>query len=213
MDATGYGCHWRLARQCFNFPSTMPSPSHRKLVKHIDNPGHAHELTFSCYRRFPLLQNDTYRKLLSDSIDNATTGQGFLLLAYVYMPEHVHLLVIPNRIDATISPFLSAIKRPFSYRVKQLMQLHDDPLLGRLTITERPSKSSFRFWQEGSGYDRNITDPDTLHSVINYIHANPVRRGLVPRESEWHWSSWHHYHDPGNRKENLPTVHDWPIGW
>jgi putative transposase len=45
------------------------------------------------------------------------------------------------------------------------------------------------FWQSGGGYDRNITEPSTLAAAIVYIHANPVRRGLVDRASDWTWSS------------------------
>jgi putative transposase len=46
-----------------------------------------------------------------------------------------------------------------------------------------------RFWQPGGGYDRNITSIETLHAMIDYIHANPVRRGLVTRAEDWQWSS------------------------
>jgi putative transposase len=45
------------------------------------------------------------------------------------------------------------------------------------------------FWQTGGGFDRNITEPQTLESMIDYIHQNPVRRGLVERPSDWVWSS------------------------
>jgi putative transposase len=191
----------------------MSHSNHRKLVKHFDIPGHAHELTFSCFRRIPLLHHDVFTNLLSEAIDRAMVGQGFLLLAFVYMPEHVHLLVIPHRIEASVSSLLSAIKRPSSYRIKLWMQQHDTPMLERLTITERPGKATFRFWQEGSGYDRNLTEPGTLRQAVDYIHANPVRRGLVSRESDWHWSSWHHFYGDGGRKAGLPTVHNWPDGW
>ena len=53
-----------------------------------------------------------------------------------------------------------------------------DALLDRLTIRERPGKQAFRFWQEGSGYDRNLSSPKLIESVIDYIHFNPVRREL-----------------------------------
>ena len=46
-----------------------------------------------------------------------------------------------------------------------------------------------RFWQPGGGYDRNITSTEALRAVIDYIHANPVRRGLVARAEDWEWSS------------------------
>ena len=41
----------------------------------------------------------------------------------------------------------------------------------------------------GGGYDRNATEPRTLLQMIDYIHNNPVRRGLVAKATDWIWSS------------------------
>ena len=41
----------------------------------------------------------------------------------------------------------------------------------------------------GGGYDRNVTSSAVLRAMIDYSHANPVRRGLVSRPEEWEWSS------------------------
>ena len=60
--------------------------------------------------------------------------------------------------------------------------------LGRLAVREG-SRVRHRFWQPGGGYDRNITSSETLRAMIEYIHANPVRRGLVATAEEWEWSS------------------------
>ena len=207
------GCHWRLVRQCLNVQGFhMPTdPLHRKTVKHYDDPGQAHELTFSCYRRMALLTDDSRRRLLSKAIDRATDKQGFALIAFVYMPEHVHLLVCPREPAAKVERLLFAIKRPVSFRIKQDLQQRRDPLLGRLTIRERPGKQSFRFWQEGPGYDRNLRSLETVRRAIDYIHHNPVRRGLCESPHEWKWSSWKHYHLPlGQPDPDLPTVHGMP---
>jgi putative transposase len=60
--------------------------------------------------------------------------------------------------------------------------------LARVTLREG-SRLRHRFWQPGGGYDRNITSTEALRAVIEYIHANPVRRGLVARAEDWEWSS------------------------
>ena len=36
---------------------------------------------------------------------------------------------------------------------------------------------------------RDIIEPKTLLAMIEYIHANPVRRGLVKHAEDWKWSS------------------------
>ena len=73
----------------------MSKSPHRKTRKRYHQPGEMHELTFSCYRRMPLLTNDAWRTQLSKAIDQAGANSRVQLVAFVYMPEHVHLLVLP----------------------------------------------------------------------------------------------------------------------
>ena len=60
--------------------------------------------------------------------------------------------------------------------------------LDRLTV-RYPSRTVFRFWQPGGGCDHNVWRERTVRDVADYIHANPVRRGLVEFPEEWTWSS------------------------
>jgi len=183
---------------------------HRKKVRHYDDPAHCHELTFSCYKRWPLLTNNLWRGMLSDAIDRANERHGYLLTAFVYMPEHVHLLVYPGPGASNIDRLLKAIKRPYSYRIKQLLVETASSLLKRLTIQQRPGVESFRFWQEGPGYDRNLDNPVSALAAIDYIHRNPVRRGLVERAIDWQWSSARWYeglpYDPNIRLPKLEKL-------
>jgi putative transposase len=148
--------------------------------------------------------------MLSEAIDRATERHNFCLAAFVYMPEHVHLLVYPGPGASKLELLLKAIKRPFSFRVKQLLIESKSPLLKRLTIRQRPGVETFRFWQEGPGYDRNLDNPDTTLAAIDYIHFNPVRRGLVDRGIDWQWSSARWYeglpYDAKNRAPQLTSL-------
>ncbi len=71
----------------FRFQTVKIRTTHRKRVRHYNEPGHCHELTFSCYRRMPLLTDDDWREKLSRSIDRAMDRHAFALVAFVYMPE------------------------------------------------------------------------------------------------------------------------------
>jgi putative transposase len=189
-------------------------PGHRKRVRHYHDPGHIHELTFSCFHRRPWLTNDSWRKMLAESIDRATAGHGYRLTAFVFMPEHVHLMVYPIESANTIDTLLKAIKRPFSYLVKQLLIESQSRLLDSLTVHQRPGIKTFRFWQEGPGYDRNLTNVPTVLAAIDYLHHNPVRRGLVKRAIDWKWSSARFYLiDPPSQYPGLPTIHSLPADW
>ena len=185
----------------------MPTQPHQKTIKHWDEPGHVHELTFSCYQRRPLLSTDPIRNELSISIERACVRHDVELLAFVYMPEHVHLLAFPNTSPSSISEFLFAVKRPYSFRVKKLLEANNPTLLKSLTIQERPGKTTIRFWQEGPGYDRNLYYSATLRKVIDYIHLNQVRRGLVERPQDWPWSSFNAYYgEPVHAQVTLPPI-------
>jgi putative transposase len=136
------------------------------------------------------------------------SGHGFRLVAFVYMPEHVHLLAYPTGPNPRLDLLLKAIKRPFSTRVKQELVASQSPLLNTLTVRERPGVHRFRFWQEGGGYDRNLRTPSAILAAIEYIHRNPVRRGLCERAIEWRWSSARRYVHPEDRLDpHLPGMH------
>ncbi len=188
------------------------SEPHRKTIKHQHELGDFHELTFSCYRRLPLLTNDHWRHLLSQSLQSACEEESMDLVAFVYMPEHVHLLVFPRRPKPDIGRFLAKIKQPFSSRIRELLQASCSPLLKKLTLRERPEKIVFRFWQEGPGFDRNIFRPEVVQASMHYIHKNPVARQLCQRAIDWPWSSARYYlaEPPQQQFPKLPHIHGLP---
>ena len=206
--------YWLLAAKPRNLTGvTNTSNPHRKQIKHYDLPGHCHELTFSCYDRLPLLTNESWREQLARAIDNANDRHGWRLAAFVFMPEHVHLIVHPVEFASRIQDLLFAIKRPFSYRIKQHLVATQNPLLTQLTIRQRPDVSSFRFWQEGPGYDRNLTSGKAILASLEYLHANPIRRRLCSRSCDWRWSSSRWYLSDGQEIDpQLPRLTPLPMG-
>lgn len=121
----------------------------------------------------------------------------FDLWAYVLMPEHVHLLIYPKTADGSVSTILREIKEPVARKAIEYLKQHDSQWLARVTVSER-NRIRHRFWQPGGGYDRNVIELSTLHRMIDYIHANPIRRGLVERAEDWAWSSARWYAGTGH---------------
>ena len=160
----------------------------RKTIQHYNKPGHAHFLTFSCYKQLPLLNNERTRNWLIDAIEYTKEKYKYALWAYVIMPEHVHLLVYPLAQPYDISLFLKSIKQSVARKAKHFLQKSDTKWLDKLTLNRGPRKV-FRFWQTGTGYDRNIKSGNELFEKFHYIHSNPVKRGLVLTPEEWLWSS------------------------
>ena len=180
----------------------MSSP-HRKRKRTYNDPGHAHFLTFSCVRRWPLLNKDRSRQWFVDALQSAREKLDFDIWAYVVMPEHAHVLIWPRQQDYKVGAILAAIKRPVSAQAKAyLMATGETEWLDRLTVS-KGDRSVFRFWQPGGGFDENLWNEHSIENVIDYIDDNPRRRRLVMRATDWYWSSarWH----AGERNGPLKT--------
>jgi putative transposase len=202
VDATA-GCHW-LCQCCLMIGGLQASPSAGRSAR-VD--------VF-------LLQTSavTYERCvagaLGRSIDEAGHECEIRLAAFVFMPEHVHLLVVPANLEPAIGRYLARIKQPFSKWVKEQLTETRSRLIVRLTVQERPGKTCFRIWQESPGYDRNLMTPAVIEAAVEYIHMNPARRGLVKRAVDWKWSSasWYLLDQPRQRLPGLPMVYGLPAG-
>ncbi|MEW5994215.1 MAG: transposase [Candidatus Zixiibacteriota bacterium] len=160
---------------------------------HFNSPGHAHELTFSCYRNRPFLIDEQTCQYLADAVNQARDKHCLKIWAYVFMPDHVHLLLYPESEDYSMSSVLLTIKQSVARRVLIHVRKHRPALLKQFATGHR--SKPYHFWQDGGGYDRNLTNRTAILKAVDYIHNNPVRKGLVSSPGEWKWSSFSDWHD------------------
>ncbi|MFH0882526.1 MAG: hypothetical protein V2A56_06045, partial [bacterium] len=85
---------------------------------------------------------------------------------------------------------LRAMKQPFAHRALKMLMTQFPDIVQNLEV-RKGEKITRRFWQAGGGFDRNISDPAQIRNTIEYMHGNPVRRGLVEAPEDWRWSSVH----------------------
>ncbi len=162
--------------------SGIRSRAHRVRV---EDPGDVRFLTFSCFGRLPLFLNDSIKARFVERLSAARDQHGFALLGWVIMPEHVHLLLWPKLPSSPVNRILRSLKQPFAQEVLERFRERNAPVLPRLI----DSRGVSRFWLRGGGYDRNIRSDQEFIEKIEYIHNNPVRRGLVATTTDWPWSS------------------------
>ena len=101
----------------------------------------------------------------------------FELHAWVFMPDHIHLLIDPG--GNNLSQIMKQVKLSFAYKYRR----ENDLYRGRVW---RP-----RFW------DHVIRDNTDMNTHLDYIHYNPVGHGLVLIAQEWKLSSLQHYVNNG----------------
>jgi putative transposase len=166
-----------------------PDGKYRKRRRVFNEDNQAHELTFSCYHKLPLLDRDRTRIWMIDALIAARQQWDFSLWAYVLMPDHAHVLLFPRTKPYCIEKISKSIKQSVARRAIRWLRIHAPDFLARLARTTADDRQKYHFWQPGGGYDRNICNAETAWKSVNYLHLNPVRRGLVERPEQWQWSS------------------------
>jgi len=158
-------------------------------LKRYYGKSHLHFITFSCYRRLPLLKTVRARDIFVQELGRVRDEMEFRLLGYVVMPEHVHLLMSePKR--GTPSTVLQKLKLRVSRKMRKRRKLAG---VGQLRLPfEEVGGPSRAFWQPRF-YDFNVYTKGKKTEKLNYMHANPVTRRLVKHPKEWPWSSWSFY--------------------
>jgi len=136
--------------------------------------------------RLPVFRTEKIKQLTCEAIDEARTSGGFLLFAYVIMPDHVHLLT-----DAPLKPsqVLKYIKGIVGHRVIDYLKKHNyESSLRKLRHVEWKRNHRFSLWQHDSDVFL-VTSESKFMEKVNYIHLNPVRASIVERAEDYRWSS------------------------
>ncbi len=162
-----------------------------KNLKRYYGQKHLHFLTWSCYRRQPLLRSARARNRLLKTLDEVRQRYRFRLLGYVVMPDHVHLLISePER--GTPSTVVQVLKQRVSRHARQRPRGRSGAQLKLWNEDKAP-----RFWQRRF-YDFNVWSERKKGEKLHYMHNNPVRRGLVAHPKQWPWSSFGFYFGEGD---------------
>ena len=164
----------------------MPTSLHRYY-----GAGYSHFITTSCYQRRPLLGTPRSRDLFLEVMEQIRQRHQFVVVGYVVMPEHVHLLLgEPERGNPSL--VMQALKQGFARRLLRTLRSALDPRQGRLAAGAALEEG--HIWQHRF-YDFVVFTERKRIEKLRYMHRNPVKRGLVLEPQQWAWSSFRHYAD------------------
>lgn len=150
--------------------------------------GYLHFITTSCYQRRPLLGTALNRDLFLGVLESVRRRYRFAVVGYVVMPEHVHLLLgEPQRGNPSV--VMQALKQGFARGLLARLRRAADPRQSSLWNT---AVEQGRVWQHRF-YDFVVFTAKKRVEKLNYMHENPVRRGLVLGPEQWRWSSYRAY--------------------
>jgi len=148
-----------------------------------------HFLTCTCYRRLPLLASVRSRNVFVKILGEVRDRYGFLLVGYVVMPNHIHLL-ISEPIKGTPSTVMQVLKQRVSRRLRAKKRRGVETQL-QLPFADREVLPR-QFWQRRF-HDFNVWSHKKKLEKLEYMHLNPVKNKLVSHPKSWLWSSYSHH--------------------
>jgi putative transposase len=165
----------------------------------FDTQRHVHFVTFSCYKRRRYLKTDMAKRIVIGHLGSRLKWQNGLCLGYVIMPDHAHTLIWFHE-TGQLSLFMNKWKDQTSQSLKELFRTRFPQYWSEVNETDP-------VWQPRY-YGFNVWSRKKVEEKLNYMHANPVRAGLVESPAQWPWSSARWYLE--GRTVGLPI--QWPPG-
>ena len=119
------------------------------------------------YQRKSVFTENALVSVLVDQISEAARVWQFAILAYCFMPDHLHLLAEAETDDASLVRFAHAVKLRTAHAYR------------------RVSKGAL--WQKGY-FEHILRDDELTPIVAKYVLANPVRAGLCREPDDYAFS-------------------------
>ena|SRR5690606_23815332 len=158
----------------------------RNRYKIFDD-SHTYFITSTIVDCIPVFTSEKYFKILTDTIKFYQKENDLKVYAYVIMPNHFHLVMS----SAEVSKTIASIKKYSAKRIiDELKADNNIELLDKFKELRKDYKttSKHQVWQEGF-HPQLINSEEMFEQKINYIHYNPVKKGLVTEIEDWKYSS------------------------
>ena len=171
----------RLNEELKGLPAARQDIERRKRVEAWIDAGHG-----SCVLREPDIANMAQNSLL------IFDAQRYRLLAWVVMPNHVHVLFQAMN-GWTMAKIVASWKKFTARKICDFRRAANAAGNAHLPIGESLNTANREIGVPGvwhrEYWDRFIRDERHFQQVVEYIHQNPVKAGLVARAEDWPWTS------------------------
>ncbi len=131
-------------------------------------PGYPHHVTQRGNRRMKTFFSQEDYQYYLDLVAEAKQRVGAEVWAYCLMPNHVHLVVVPDEEDS-LARLFGFVHRHYTRRINFR------------------EKWKGHLWQER--FHSFVMDENYLLATVRYTELNPVRANLCRLPEDWHWSS------------------------
>ncbi len=129
--------------------------------------------------------------ILVEALEYCRTHKGLKIYAWVILDNHFHAILSAPDLARVLADF----KRHTTQRILELLEREDcDRLLNQFEYfrARHKAESRHQVWQEGS-HPQGIDSDEMMSQKLDYIHDNPIKRGLVAGPEHGRYSSAHEW--------------------
>jgi putative transposase len=146
-------------------------------------------VTFTIVEWLPVYIEETTCKIITDSLNFCIQNKCLRVNAYVIMPNHIHAVVFDRDFDSgRLKHTLDDFRKFTGRKPADYCDAHFSLAFGEAFRRAAGEDRQRRFWQP-TQHPEGIVSERFWRQKVNYIHENPVRKGLVPRPDDWRFSS------------------------
>jgi putative transposase len=157
-----------------------------KGLKRYYDTGDLHFITCSCYKRQPLLGTPQRRDLLLTVLERVRRRYRVVVIGYVVMPEHFHLLITePQR--RTPSTLMQALKLGFARRVLAPTRRHPEQaiLWENAAHIWQPRFYDFNVWSGAQAHREAALHAQESREARSSGRTGPVAMEQLPLLCLW----------------------------
>jgi len=155
----------------------------------IHEPDNAHFVTSSIVAWMPVFTKAARCDILTESLAYCRDHKGLKIYGWVILDNHFHAILAAPDLSRT----LADLKRFTAQRLLDQLEAENcEWLLHQFEFCRAAHKSESRhqIWQEGA-HPQAIASDAMMLQKLEYLHNNPVKRGLVASPEHWRYSSAH----------------------
>ena len=137
-----------------------------------------------------VFKEEKYRQIIVDSLNYCRENKGLLLYGLVIMLNHIHFVssTIENKL---LSDIMRDFKRHTSKLIAKELEKDNEKLylyIFKKAAERQRKKAKYKIWKD-EYHPEAIYSEEWFLQKLNYLHANPVRKGFVVKPEDWKYSS------------------------
>jgi putative transposase len=156
------------------------------------DPGIPYFVTFTVIEWLNVFTKPKYMQILFDSLQYCRKEKGLKLYGFVFMTNHVHMIISADTEDIKLWQIIRDFKKFNAQKIIQLMQKEENRRwildVMRTAGSQNKANKQYQFWVQDDWAEEIRSDKFFLQK-LNYIHENPVRADIVTDACGYRWSS------------------------